>query len=869
MKDKQIEETPLGLESCNCNPEIGGTPRCKLGQLSGVWCPKTIQLRGASGTEVVNKKRDPVFIDRKYKVMLIAEAPGADEDELGIPFVGRAGDILTDFLSTSGMDLEEVYITNMCKCRPPKNRKPAREEIKQCLTYIYKEIREIQPKIIMLLGNTPSNLFNLNKLGGITKIRGKLFEKPLPHWEDGPVFKIIPTLHPASFLHRNDPKLMARVRDDFRFANNLLQNVNYNKSILYPCKFEVADTVEKVASLVESVKEKKIFAFDTESPNLNFKDVPMRLLQISIGKDKNWVIPFYKHNPEALGLWKMDPFFSNEEREKISKLLKDPFENSNIAICGHNLKYDANVILRWLGIECNGMWWDTSVMHHLLYEYRPHTLEYLADVEFGVGDYSFKVREIVGQGKKLIKTYDYIPDEILWLYGATDAESTFRLAEVYFERLSKKPNLMKLYMEESLETIKSLREFEWVGNKIVKENIQELEQYFKSELEDLTNKCRQYTTPEFNPGSPEQVAKALTKLGFYEQVCDPTSATGFCTDKAVLTEIEHPLARSVIDYRNRNKMLTTYVNNILEDIDQDGRVRYGFNPAGPTNGRLSCKVLHQMPRIDHEKVDKGAAVLRSIFGEEEDYLYFYGDFSQIELRIFAYQTGERELIEFLEQDKDIHRLTASAALEIDFDSVSDENRSSVGKRLNFGVIYGSEGYAVSRGEFENPRTGKKEIIGKKRAFAFVRNFRERYTKVDEYLRSVPELAICNGGIVTSVFGRERRMTGLNDPDLFRRGHAEREATNFTISNPAAAITLRTINLTRKMLKDFDIGLDLIRPLNTVHDSVGYGVHVSMVDWFGPAFKAIAERRIPEICDKIFPVKYGFGRTWTEAELNAS
>jgi DNA polymerase-1 len=310
------------------------------------------------------------------------------------------------------------------------------------------------------------------------------------------------------------------------------------------------------------------------------------------------------------------------------------------------------------------------------------------------------------------------------------------------------------------------------------------------------------------------------------------------------------------------------VKNVLEDINLDGRVRYGFNPSGPTNGRLSCQLLHQMPRIDQEKVDQGAAVLRSIFGEDDGYWYFYADFSQVELRIFSYLTGERELIEFLEQGKDIHKLTAAAALGIDFDDVSDENRANVGKRMNFGVIYGSKGHSIAKEEWENPHTGKKSIIGKERALKFVESFRERYPKVDEYLVSVPEMAVCRGGIVTSVFGRERRMHGLNDPDEYRRGHAEREATNFTISSPAAAITLRTIALVRRMLKDFDIGLDLVRPLNTVHDSIAYGVHDSMLEWFGPAFKAIAERQIPEIHGKMFPVKYGFGKTWTEAELNA-
>lgn len=848
----------------NCNPKTGGSPICRLGQINDFkYRNKNIQIKGAYAREVVNKYRDG--INRKCSIMLIGEAPGFREDELNMPFVGDAGDILSEFLTGSDLDLDDIFVSNTVRCRPPKNRKPSVQEIKTCLTHTYDEIREFQPEVIMLLGAVPLRIFNLHNLGGITKIRGQLFEKKLPYWPEGPTFKVIPTFHPASFLYTpDDGGKKARVLSDFRFAKQIL-NDNSNTRSEYKTDYTVADNLESVKSMVNNVIANGSFAFDTESPDLNFMDSPMRLLQVSIGKGQNWVIPFYKHNPDALGKWKMDVHFRNGEREKVTDLLKIIFENNLIEKIGANIKYDINVIKRWLGIEIAGRLWDIQCLHHLLHEYPSHSLEYLSDIELGTGDYSYKVREIVGHGKNLRKSYDHIPDEVLYPYGAIDAESSYRLKDIYQEALEKKPHLLKVYEEETHDLIRTLGEAEWVGNYIIVDNVNKLEEEYTRELQELTNTCRKYTTPDFNPGSPKQVQEALVSLGFAEKIYEPTTASGYSVAKDILIEINHPLADAVVKYRNRQKLLTTYVNNVLEDLSSDGRVRHSFNINGTTNGRLSCRFLQQIPRIDEDKA-KSSVVLRSIFGEEEGYLYFYADFSQIELRVFAYLTGEKELIETLESGGDIHKLTAAAALGIDPSQVSPFNRA-LGKTLNFGVIYGSQGYKISKEEFENPRTGRKEIVGD-RAFDFVKNFRKRYTKIDDFLERIPEEALCNGGILRMVFGRERRIHGLNDPDNAKRAHAEREATNAAIQGPAGAITLRTMNRVRQILLTENINLNTIRLLNTVHDSMAYGVKSDYIDWFTPKFREIAERPIPELQNKSFPVKIGIGKTWTEAELNA-
>lgn len=131
--------------------------------------------------------------DRHSSLLFIGEGPGADEDAQGKPFVGRAGQLLTQILTAAGIDRQQVYITNIVKCRPPENRVPAPEEMIKCDEHLQAQIMIMKPAIIVLLGNTPLHWI-LKTTEGITKLRGKWFE-----WHGAAV---MPMFHP-SYLLRN------------------------------------------------------------------------------------------------------------------------------------------------------------------------------------------------------------------------------------------------------------------------------------------------------------------------------------------------------------------------------------------------------------------------------------------------------------------------------------------------------------------------------------------------------------------------------------------------------------------------------------------------------------------------------------------
>ncbi len=131
--------------------------------------------------------------NRKAKLVFVGEAPGADEDAQGVPFVGRAGKLFTDILQAVRISREEVYITNIVKCRPPGNRNPQTEEMLACEGYLHTQLALINPRILVTLGNVPTQWL-LKTSEGITKIRGR--------WFDWKGIQVMPMFHP-SYLLRN------------------------------------------------------------------------------------------------------------------------------------------------------------------------------------------------------------------------------------------------------------------------------------------------------------------------------------------------------------------------------------------------------------------------------------------------------------------------------------------------------------------------------------------------------------------------------------------------------------------------------------------------------------------------------------------
>jgi uracil-DNA glycosylase family 4 len=148
-------------------------------------------------------------------LMFVGEAPGAEEDRQGLPFVGRAGGLLTELLEGIGLKREDVFIANVLKCRPPGNRDPQPEEIDTCRPYLEQQVELIQPRVIGTLGNFATKLLTANPTG-ITKVRGTAQE----HVIGGRPVYMLPLFHPAAGLRT--PRVADQLREDFKLIPEML-----------------------------------------------------------------------------------------------------------------------------------------------------------------------------------------------------------------------------------------------------------------------------------------------------------------------------------------------------------------------------------------------------------------------------------------------------------------------------------------------------------------------------------------------------------------------------------------------------------------------------------------------------------------------
>lgn len=897
-----------------CRLTDGGAPKCSIGMLAGQYAgPKSVEIKGHSLHCILKSRymgqaycRADCY-QRKYDVMIIGEAPTADDDAMNFPFSGAVGDILMGFLEKANYDPDKTFLTQVVRCRPPKGRKPSASEIKTCTNaYLLNEIKTLEPKVIIALGATVLRSFALHNKGGVGGVRGKVHTDSYFKDDNGEFhgpFNVVGSFNPAAFLHKPNPQLQARVVADYHIAlqavkGNIKQNADY-----YQAKFKLVRTPEDIEWLREKLMSVPAFAFDTESPGTPWTKHPMMTLSVSWGHTtdpndpKTAVVPIYEHDPVKKqdeenhkyvlkGSWyNADPSsseafsslveaFEASSAKEILQRLKDPFEDPNIAKIAHNIKYDINVLRAYAGFRIKGKLWDTMLMHHLLDETTEQGLEPLSDMEFGVGDYKKPVRDITGHGRELHHGYDHVPNEILWPYTATDSELTYRLWEKFLPRLQAKKNLMMVYEVETEPALRSLAKAEWNGNYMFKDKLEQIKVEYEEELNELLVKLKAMTNPSFNPNSTPQVRDALKLQGYTVEIADRLKASGYNTSKERLADLrsKSSIADGILEFRNKQKMISTYIQNMIDDLDYDGRLRYGWLLHGTETGRLSCRLLQQVPRLDEKRKAAGKLNMRELFGVPPGYKYVYMDFSQVELRILAIIAKDKELRRLFAEGKNIHSETAATVLEIPVDQVSKVNRQ-LGKSINFGIAYGSEGYQISKKNEWEDRHGNKHPVTLDMVQEFMKKFKKRFVGVADYIETLPDMVRFNGGTLVTITGRERHFGAvLNDKDQSKRNHAERAAINCSIQGPAGAIALRTITLIDEQLDSYIDSNQLLETdvcmVNTVHDSIAYQVRDEYVDWFTPFMKAVAERPIPELENESFPIDYGVGMSWAEAEENS-
>ncbi|MCB1215157.1 MAG: DNA polymerase I, partial [Deltaproteobacteria bacterium] len=441
--------------------------------------------------------------------------------------------------------------------------------------------------------------------------------------------------------------------------------------------YELVQEESSLKKLISALKAAGEFAVDTESTSLNLFKAHLVGLSFSLDQGQACYIPV-GHETKDKQLAK----------DLVLKELKPVLQDPKLKKYFQNYKYDQGLLAKE-GIEVEGLAMDTLVAAYLLDSSGRYKLDMLSLKYLQHQMISFE--EVVDH-KKEEAAFAKVSLKRATTYAAEDAEVTFRLAKIFEKDLAKE-GLKKLYENLEQPLIPVLAKMERVGVLLDQDFLKDLQEQFAQGLEECQIKAHELAGQDFNLNSPKQLQEILfDKLGL-----KPTkkTKTGYSTDVEVLQALAHvhPLPETLLRHRTLSKLKSTYVDALLTLVEPStGRIHTSFNQTVAETGRLSSSDpnLQNIPI----KTPEGAQIRRA-FIAEKGFILLSADYSQIELRVLAELSGDKALRKAFEENLDIHSLTAANIFNVPEAKVDAQMRS-VGKTINFAVIYGKTVFGLSQ-----------------------------------------------------------------------------------------------------------------------------------------------------------------------------
>ena len=353
---------------------------------------------------------------------------------------------------------------------------------------------------------------------------------------------------------------------------------------------------------------------------------------------------------------------------------------------------------------------------------------------------------------------------------------------------------------------------------------------------------------EFNVGSPKQLGIILfDKLKITENP-KKTKSGQYSTSEDVLNKLsnEHEIVEQVLSFREFKKLQSTYVDALPDMVSKtDGLIHTDYAQAVTATGRLSSNNpnLQNIPI----RTDLGRKTRQAFIPRYPKNIILAADYSQIELRIIAEFSKDRDMISAFKENKDIHSLTAAKVFKVDLDKVTPDMRRRA-KEVNFGIIYGISAFGLSQ-NLNIPRSEAKEIID---------SYFEEFKSIKEYMDNSIEKARKNKYVET-IFGRRRYLRDIDSRNFTLRGFAERNAINSPIQGSAADIIKLAMIKVLKWINDNQLKSKMIMQ---VHDELVFDIHNQELDLFKKNIKSIMENVIET--EVPLKVDIGHGKNWLEA-----
>lgn len=776
---------------------------------------------------------------QECQMLIVGEAPGYDEDNAGVVFVGRSGQFLESALRSLEISLNDVAFTNAVKCAPylpsPEGQlvlsTPEVKHIQACRNYLLHEIAIANPDVIVTLGDMAT--YAVLGKQGILRLRGKLYEFEITvNLDENTLQKrthtVVPMYHPAHIL-RSQAKRVIWGNDLAKAKNVAWPNDGDYKLLKTP-----QEVIEYLDLLQLLMPEIGYVSLDVESDERNPYDPNMPLICISLShvEKQGYVIPLF-HPQNSMARDEID-IVVNALRESLPKL----------HVTWHGGKFDHQWLNAKLGINITNVFFDTLMAHRFLYTgTRPSDLDSLCVGYFGI-HYSAEMKEQMGSGKSS-RLMSQIDLNTITKYAGADADFTRRITSILRKELEDKKMLQPFQML-CMGTFQWNCQMERNGMYVLKSELEPLRESLEQEIDllnaKLTNNPYGFALAEHQLKTGKTKAQRVVNWNSRDQqryvlfhlmqlpVVKETDSKKPSTDKHALKELhekcmlgQRPVEARMIELLQQLNLSRTIYSNFVKNMpkhlkpaDEDYSkhwwnqyasfpARYtihpNFNLAGTETGRASASdpPLHGTPK---------RSMVKRIFESrwhDTGGMIIEADLKQMEIRVLAMLCGDLNLRQVLSDGMDIHRYVASVAYGVPQEQVDDKLRG-LAKSIIFGLIYGRSAESIAA------QTGTTEAEAEK----MMQDIFSKFPAIKQLMDS-NSLFVENNGYISSPFGRQRIIT----PRRYNFNERKRRAMNTPIQSAASDLTMLLGNQTWvEMLKQNLQSLQIA----FIHDAIFFDVY---------------------------------------------
>lgn len=595
-----------------------------------------------------------------------------------------------------------------------------------------------------------------------------------------------------------------------------------------PHEYKPIETEEDARKLFDFFITKQILCLDTETTSINPIDAELVGLSFSVEEGKAFYVAIPAERKKA---------------ERIVNIFKPLYESTKILKIGQNIKYDMEVLMNY-GVRLAAPMFDTMLAHYVLQPEQKHNMDILAETLLNYQ--TIHIDELIGPNGKSQKNMRDISPADICDYAAEDADITLRLYNVLKPRL-KEADVEDLFYNIEMPLVPVLAEMEMNGVLLDTNALAETSKVFTDRMTQIEKNIYELAGHQFNIASPKQVGEVL--FGEMKIVDKPkkTKTGQYVTSEEVLQQLRSkaPIVDHILEHRGLKKLLGTYVDALPKLINpHTGHIHTSFNQAVTATGRLSSSD----PNLQNIPVrGEDGKEIRKCFIPEPGCLFFSADYSQIELRVMAHLSGDKNMIEAFREGYDIHAATAARIYKEDINDVTRDQRTKA-KRANFGIIYGITVFGLAE-RLEISRDEAKQLID---------GYFETFPQVHDYMEKAKQLAR-EHGYAETFFHRRRYLPDITSHNATVRNFAERNAINAPIQGSAAdIIKIAMIRIYERFRRE---GIKS-KMILQVHDELNFSVL--------PEEKEQVEKIVLEEMQNAYTLQVplvadsGWGNNWLEA-----